>query len=101
MAVVVKDVKTFPKDAPTELLLEKNKDFIAKYGKSEETHYEFVMAEFLRINGVYWSNTALYLMGGAEELNTKEVNEAQALGRAPVDSVVTVVEFPIALGEIQ
>ena len=33
MAVLIKDVKNFPKDAPTELLFEKNKDFIAKYGK--------------------------------------------------------------------
>ena len=71
MAVVVKDVKSFPKDAPTELLFEKNRDFIAKYGKSEETQYEYTMAEFLRINGVYWSNTALYLMGGFEELEGK------------------------------
>ena len=75
MAVVVKDVKSFPKDAPTELLFEKNRDFIAKYGKSEETQYEYTMAEFLRINGAYWSNTALYLMGGFEELNTKEMME--------------------------
>ena len=75
MAVVVKDVKSFPKDAPTELLFEKNRDYIAKYGKSEETQYEYTMAEFLRINGVYWSNTALYLMGGFEELNTKEIME--------------------------
>jgi len=73
--VLIKDVKNFPKDAPTELLFEKNKDFIAKYGKSDDTHYEFVMAEFLRINGVYWSNTALYLMGGSNELDTNEIME--------------------------
>lgn len=75
MAVVNKDVKTFPVDAPTELLLEKNEEFIAKYGKSEETHYEFVMGEFLRINGVYWSNTALYLMGSSTVIDTNEIME--------------------------
>ena len=80
MAVVVKDVKNFPQDAPTELLFDKNKDFIEKYGKKdEETYYEFVMAEFLRINGVYWSKTALYLLGDtkisdAKTLETKEVH---------------------------
>ena len=74
MAVIVKDVKEFPKDAPTELLLEKHVDFLASYGKGE-THYEYVMAEFLRINGVYWSNTALCLMGASEKLDTKEVSK--------------------------
>jgi len=66
MAVLVKDVKDFPKDAPKELLLDKHIDFLSNYGK-DDTHYEFVMAEFLRINGVYWSYTAFYLMGAAEK----------------------------------
>ena len=91
MAVLIKDVKNFPKDAPTELLFDKNKDFIAKYGKSDDTHYEFVMAEFLRINGVYWSNTALYLMGGSNELDTNEVHLSSNIVVINLSS--SVVEF--------
>ena len=72
MAVIVKDVKDFPRDAPKELLLEKHVEFLADYGKGD-THYEYVMAEFLRINGVYWSNTALCLMGASKKLDKKEV----------------------------
>ena len=73
MAVVVKDVK-IPSESPRNLLLEKHVDFLAKYGQ-EDTHYEFIMAEFLRINGVYWSYTALHLMGGHKEINRNETSE--------------------------
>ena len=40
MAVLVKDVKDFPKDAPTkELLLDKHIDFLSKYGQND-TNYD-------------------------------------------------------------
>ena len=74
MAVLVKDVKDFPKDAPKELLLDKHIEFLSNYGK-DDTYYEFVMAEFLRINGVYWSYTAFYLMGGEKKTNFLEAKE--------------------------
>lgn len=72
MAVVIADVPAFPKDAPTELLLPKHIDFIADYGKGD-TSYEFVMAEFLRINGVYWGYTALDIMGAPARMDKQEV----------------------------
>ncbi len=74
MAVAIKDVKEMPKDAPTQFLMEKHTQFISEYGKGD-TYYEYVMAEFLRINGVYWSNTALHLMGASNALNAKEVRQ--------------------------
>ena len=72
MAVIAKDVAKFPKDAPTELLLSKHKDFIADYGK-HDPNYEYEMAEFLRISGVYWGYTAMCLMHGTERMDRQEV----------------------------
>ena len=40
MAVIVKDVKVFPKDTPNCLLLDKHINFLADYGVGE-TQYEF------------------------------------------------------------
>ena len=73
MTSINNDVKAIPEDAPTELLFEKHIDFLVGYGKGD-THYEFVMAEFLRINGVYWSYTALQLMHAESKLNKEEVS---------------------------
>ena len=72
MAVAVKDVKV-PENAPTEFLMEKHIDFLVNYG-NEDTHYEYVMTEFLRISGVYWSYTALRLMDAEQRLNKKDVS---------------------------
>ena len=74
MTSINNDVKAIPEDAPTELLFEKHIDFLVGYGKGD-THYEFVMAEFLRINGVYWSYTALQLMHAESKLNKEEVSK--------------------------
>ena len=38
-----------------------------------ETEYEFVMSEFLRINGIYWGLTAMDLMGGLEKMQKSQV----------------------------
>ena len=74
MTGVINDKRdvTIPKKPPTELLLDKHIEFLVNYGKGD-THFEFVMAEFLRINGVYWSYTALYLMLAEDKLNKEEV----------------------------
>ncbi len=72
MAVATKDIPKFPDDAPTELLLEQHVDFIANYGKGD-TNYEYVMAEFLRINGVYWGYTAMEIMNATDRMNKEEV----------------------------
>lgn len=71
MAVVAKDV-AIPKDAAVELLLDKHIEFIANYGQGE-TYYEYVMAEFLRINGVYWGLTAMDVMGAVDRMDRTEI----------------------------
>ena len=71
MAVLQKDAK-IPSNAPTTLFLAKHADFIGKYGKDKDD-YEFVMSEFLRINGVYWGLTAMEIMRKTEKLDTKDV----------------------------
>ena len=78
---MIVDVPAFPKDAPTELLLSKHIDFIADYGKGDDTHYEFVMAEFLRINGVYWGYTALDIMGAPNRMDREEVAKSMFFPR--------------------
>ncbi|TRY78017.1 hypothetical protein TCAL_13493 [Tigriopus californicus] len=57
---------------PTNLLLEQHAKFVVKYSENKDD-YEFVMSEFLRINGVYWSLTALDLMYAKEELHKEEI----------------------------
>ena len=38
-----------------------------------DTEYEFVMSEFLRINGIYWGLTAMDLMGGLDKMEKSQV----------------------------
>ena len=73
MAVITKDAK-IPEDCPKDLLLEKHAEFIGGYGK-DENDYEFVMAEFLRLNGVYWGLTAAELMRKPATLDKEKLFE--------------------------
>jgi len=57
-----------PEDAPNELLLDKHVDFIATYGKTKATEFDYSVSEFLRINGIYWSLTALDIMNARHKL---------------------------------
>ena len=70
-SVMRKDVK-IPDNAPTEFLLQQHSDFIKKYGDEKE-EYDYVMSEFLRINGVYWSLTAMDLMKHRDRLDKAEI----------------------------
>ena len=70
-SVMRKDVK-IPDNAPTEFLLQQHSDFIKKYGDEKE-EYDYVMSEFLRINGVYWSLTAMDLMKHRDRLDKEEI----------------------------
>ena len=71
MAVITKDAK-IPDDAPKDILLGQHAEFLAKYSDDKDD-YEYVMSEFLRINGVYWSLTAMDLIGNIEKLDREEV----------------------------
>ncbi|XP_033124283.1 geranylgeranyl transferase type-2 subunit beta-like [Anneissia japonica] len=71
MGTQVKDV-IIKEDAPKLLLLEKHADYIELYGKKEDD-YEFVMTEFLRMNGVYWGITVMDLMNQLERMNKQNI----------------------------
>ena len=71
MAVLVKDSK-LPENASKELLLNLHCKFVASYGKDKKD-YEYVMSEFLRINGIYWGLTVMDLMGKKDDLDLEEV----------------------------
>ena len=73
MAVVNKDA-VIPKDAPKTLLTPKHSDFILKYGQDKDD-YEYVMSEFLRMNGIYWGLTAMDLMHHCDKMNKDEVGK--------------------------
>ena len=66
-----KDCK-IPSNAPKELLLPQHSDFIKKYGDEKE-EYDYVMSEFLRINGIYWCLTAMDLMKSRDLLDRDEI----------------------------
>uniref|UniRef100_A0A915JT20 Geranylgeranyl transferase type II subunit beta n=1 Tax=Romanomermis culicivorax TaxID=13658 RepID=A0A915JT20_ROMCU len=59
-------------DACSTLLLEKHSDFIHSY-EEKKNEYEYVMAEYLRMSGVYWGLTAMDLMGKLDEMNKKDI----------------------------
>ncbi|XP_050389231.2 geranylgeranyl transferase type-2 subunit beta [Patella vulgata] len=71
MASQMKDVE-IPEKALKELLLSKHADYISAYGTKKDD-YEYVMTEFLRMNGIYWGLTAMDLMNQLDRMNKEEV----------------------------
>ncbi|ESO88555.1 hypothetical protein LOTGIDRAFT_165337 [Lottia gigantea] len=71
MGTPIKDV-SIPDNAPKELLLSKHADYIGAYG-SKKDDYEYVMTEYLRMNGIYWGLTAMDLMDELKRMNKEEV----------------------------
>ncbi|KAK7094929.1 geranylgeranyl transferase type-2 subunit beta-like [Littorina saxatilis] len=71
MGTPVKDI-TLPDNAPKTLLLQKHADYIAAYGNKKDD-YEYIMTEYLRMNGMYWGLTALSLAGQLDRMDKKEV----------------------------
>nr|KAG5689021.1 hypothetical protein BaRGS_030672 [Batillaria attramentaria] len=67
----IKDV-TLPDNAPKTLLLQKHTDYIAAYGEKKDD-YEYIMTEYLRMNGMYWGLTAMALGGQLERMDRDEV----------------------------
>ena len=73
MAALEKKDAKIPEDAPKELLMDKHIDFLKKYGE-DKNDYEYVMSEFLRINGVYWALTAMEIMDKSDDLDKEDVS---------------------------
>lgn len=71
MGTPVKDV-SLPDNVPKTLLLQKHTDYIAAYGDKKDD-YEYIMTEYLRMNGMYWGLTAMALGGQLERMNRDEV----------------------------
>ena len=56
------------------LQLLKHASFLAAYGTNKDD-YEFCMTEYLRMSGIYWSLTAMDLMGKLGEMDRNEIIE--------------------------
>ncbi|BFZ05549.1 hypothetical protein BsWGS_08588 [Bradybaena similaris] len=73
MTAPVKDI-VISSSAPKSLMLQKHADYIAAYGNKKDD-YEYVMTEFLRMNGMYWGLTAMALAGQLERMDKSQVVE--------------------------
>ncbi|PZC86201.1 geranylgeranyl transferase type-2 subunit beta [Helicoverpa armigera] len=71
MAFTTKDVNLKP-DRPKTLLLKKHADYLATYGSSHDD-YEYCMTEYLRMSGVYWSLTAMELIGASDRMPKEDI----------------------------
>lgn len=61
MSFTKKDV-VLTDDRPKTLLLQKHSDYLAGYGLNKDD-FEYCMTEYLRMSGIYWTVTAMELMG--------------------------------------
>uniref|UniRef100_A0A1I8GU88 Geranylgeranyl transferase type-2 subunit beta n=2 Tax=Macrostomum lignano TaxID=282301 RepID=A0A1I8GU88_9PLAT len=61
---------SLPADAPKQLLPEKHADFLLQYCSSQD-NYEYVMTEYLRMSGLYWTASALDLLGRLPDLRQR------------------------------
>lgn len=59
--MLTRDVE-LPKNPPTELIKEKHAAFLESYAKDRHG-FEQTMVEYLRMSGIYWSLTAMEIMG--------------------------------------
>ncbi|XP_013199619.1 geranylgeranyl transferase type-2 subunit beta [Amyelois transitella] len=73
MSFNTKDV-VLKEDRPKTLLLQKHSDYLAQYGLNKDD-YEFCMTEYLRMSGIYWSLTAMELMGQSSRMQKEEIIE--------------------------
>ena len=75
MSMANKDAP-LPKDYSKILLLDKHVKFLNKYAEDRED-FDYVMSEFLRINGIFWSLSAMDLMGHRAEAKVTEVSKTR------------------------
>lgn len=49
-------------NSPREFLLSRHAKFLQHYVTNKEVSYEQMMVEYLKMSGIYWTNTALQLI---------------------------------------
>ncbi|KAJ0176982.1 hypothetical protein K1T71_006991 [Dendrolimus kikuchii] len=73
MSFTTKDV-VLKEERPKTLLLQKHSDYLASYGLNKDD-YEYCMTEYLRMSGIYWSLTAMELMGQSHRMPKEDIIE--------------------------
>lgn len=68
--IILGDVEV-PKNAPNKFLAEKHKQFLLACGRDRVSH-EYIMAEYLRMSGIYWCLAALDVLNEAGDELDKE-----------------------------
>ncbi|XP_043278864.1 geranylgeranyl transferase type-2 subunit beta isoform X2 [Venturia canescens] len=81
---VLKDVE-LPQTIP-KLLLDKHSDYIVSYGTNKDD-YIYFMTEHLRVSGIFWSLTALDVMGELDRMSKDEVLEFIAKCQNPCGGI--------------
>lgn len=64
-----KDVELKP-DAPKTVLLDLHSKFLLKYA-NDDSNWEKIFAEYLKMSGIYWSLAAMDLMKKLDKMGTK------------------------------
>lgn len=62
-----------PTDHPQELLIDKHKNFLITYASNSDG-YEQIMVDYLRMSGIYWSLTAMDVMGSKDLLGIYRID---------------------------
>lgn len=66
LKMLIRDVELKP-DSPKEFFLDKHVKFLNNYAKNKDNSYEQIMVEYLKMNGIYWTITALKLADSSIE----------------------------------
>uniref|UniRef100_A0A914KSL9 Geranylgeranyl transferase type-2 subunit beta n=1 Tax=Meloidogyne incognita TaxID=6306 RepID=A0A914KSL9_MELIC len=101
-----------PRNAPTELLKEKHKEFLLGYSRDRDS-YEYIMAEYLRMSGMYWCLTAMDLLGAIDEVDKEFIidyiqkSKRENGGYAPAEGhdphllhTLSAIQIAITLGRL-
>lgn len=56
-------------DAPKSILLNKHANFLVNYAK-DESNFEKMLVEYLKMSGIYWSFTAMDLIDNLSKIGT-------------------------------
>ncbi|OTF70019.1 geranylgeranyl transferase type-2 subunit beta-like protein [Euroglyphus maynei] len=59
-------------DSPKEFFLDKHVKFLNNYAKNKDNSYEQIMVEYLKMNGIYWTITALKLADSSIENDIRQ-----------------------------
>ncbi|XP_061713558.1 geranylgeranyl transferase type-2 subunit beta [Cydia pomonella] len=73
MSFNTKDI-VLTESRPRTLLLQKHSDYLAGYGLNKDD-FEYCMTEYLRMSGIYWTVTAMDLMGQSSRMPKEEIIE--------------------------